>query len=122
MLLLAFLLASAAAEPLPPSITLPGGAVLTCSDSGPSTVSCRGIQFGTAGRWQRPVMANLTGTHDATAFGPDCQTSPESCLYLNVYAPKHLEGKADLPVMVWIRERTALASSLACRPRFPTWR
>ena len=78
--------------------------MLACSDSGPSTASCRGVQYGTAERWKRPAMAKLTGAHDATAFGADCQSSPEACLYLNVYAPKAALGKgAELPVMVWIR-------------------
>ena len=93
-----------AAPAAPPSVTLPGGAVLACSDSGPSTASCRGVQYGTAERWKRPAMAKLTGAHDATAFGADCQSSPEACLYLNVYAPKAALGKGpELPVMVWIR-------------------
>ena len=112
----AFFFPDAAAAAAPPPITLPGGVKLTCSDSGPSTVSCLGIQFGTAERWKRPVMAKLTGSYNATAFGPDCQTSPESCLYLNVYLPKDTHRQADLPVMVWIRAyATSCRRCCSCR-------
>lgn len=64
-------------------------------------------------RWKPPqVPARWEGVRDCTAFSPRCpqpapilgrDTGPESedCLYLNIWAPKPVEG-GKLPVMVWI--------------------
>ena len=57
-------------------------------------------------RWRAPQPANAwSGLREATAFGPECMQTDdvpksEDCLTLNVWRPA--DGKAPLPVMVWI--------------------
>lgn len=54
-------------------------------------------------RWQPPRQANSwTGTKNASAFGPGCETS-EDCLHLNVFAPRGTNaGSKRMPVMLFI--------------------
>jgi para-nitrobenzyl esterase len=66
-------------------------------------------------RWKPPVAAaEWAGVREATEFGARCMQGPiyadmifrdpgisEDCLTLNVWAPAN-DGKAKLPVMVWI--------------------
>ena len=62
-------------------------------------------------RWRPPqAPASWSGIRQATRFAPFCPQLPrgvfaspstsEDCLYLNVFAPAHSEGR-HLPVMVW---------------------
>jgi para-nitrobenzyl esterase len=65
-------------------------------------------------RWQPPrPVDRWHGIRDATAFGPSCAqnltmqgfsapSAGEDCLYLNVFAPRHLPASSGLPVMVWL--------------------
>ena len=104
--MIAALTAVSSAPPPTTKVKLPGGGELVCTESGPLTTACLGIQYGTAERWKRPVMHEIVGTHNATAFGPACpggggSDTSEDCLFLNVYAPTGKRANTA-PVMVWI--------------------
>jgi hypothetical protein len=106
--------------PLPkmPTIWLPTAGPVRCVDVAERTTQCLGIQFGTAERWQRPMLATWTEPRDALVYGPQCAQQgcaaingstllpgcSEECLFLNVFAPRqglHPPGTKH-PVVVWI--------------------
>ena len=77
----------------------------------------RGIKYASADRFSPPRDHNLSGTVDASTYGPishqvpgfleqalglDSSSMSEDCLSLNVYTPAGSDGKANLPVLFWI--------------------
>ena len=108
----------AAAEPeVKPEVKTDSGTIQGKSDGAVS--SFLGIPYAAPpvgeSRWKPPApVAKWTGVRKATEFGARCMQGPvfsdmifrdpgpsEDCLTLNVWTPVN-DGKAKLPVMVWI--------------------
>lgn len=113
---------AAQTPPKQPCVTLPAGATV-CGTTDPATVGTstvevpayKGIRYARQPvkslRWQPPKDTVLSGTVQATEFGPVCIQPPsrtdtqrraEDCLFLNVWAPPSATGSSRLPVMVFI--------------------